>query len=165
MPDIDIEIAKKSWREAPDNHIAEAMSNLDSYNQQVRDIIRQEAETRFGQSFELKVVNASHEKSRKVMLWFLFALGCLLHILFSAEGIFYGWNWNHPVYIFSVMTAYATPGIILSIIVFAPILHKISSKPHPQFHILKCVIGAVYAGFAFRVLFVLMTQSQNLNDL
>lgn len=88
----------------------------------------------------------------KAMLWFLLAGGCLLHILFSAEGIFYPWNWTRPITVIAIMIGYATPGILFSIIGIVPFFHYTLPKPRPKLPKMKHVVWSVYVGFAIRIL-------------
>ena len=59
MPDIVIEAAKKSWADAPDEHLKQAIESLENYDQQIRAIIIKEAENRFGEAFVAGTINKS----------------------------------------------------------------------------------------------------------
>ena len=87
----------------------------------------------------------------KSKLWLPLVGGCLLHILFSAEGIFYRWNWNYPVTVISVMIAYAIPGILISIICIVPFFHYFLPKPRPKLPRMKHVVWSIYIGFGIRL--------------
>jgi hypothetical protein len=62
MQNIDIEIARKSWREAPDSHIDQAINNIKDYDTLIKDIIIEEAEKRFGKTFVLETLNDSTQQ-------------------------------------------------------------------------------------------------------
>ena len=46
MSEINIEIARQSWNNAPDEHVCKAVNNLDDYDTKVRGIILEEARKR-----------------------------------------------------------------------------------------------------------------------
>lgn len=59
MQDIDIQAASKSWRNAPDEHLTQAVKNLNDYDPSVSDIIIKEAKNRFGDEFVMLNANSS----------------------------------------------------------------------------------------------------------
>ncbi len=88
----------------------------------------------------------------KATLWSFLAVGCLLHVLFSAEGVFHGWSWNNPFFCFSMMVAYAAPGILVSIGFIAPLIRFFLPTPRPKVYKMEHVVLSVYLGFAIRML-------------
>lgn len=88
----------------------------------------------------------------KVILWTLLVVGCLLHVLFSAEGIFHPHNWDYPFTICSMMVAYAAPGILVSIAFIPPFIRYFLTKPKPKAYKMEHVVLSVYLGFAIRML-------------
>jgi len=85
------------------------------------------------------------------ILTILFVVVCLLHVLFSAEGVFYPWNWQNPKLVIANMVGYALPGILLSIVVILPFLHLTLPKPRPRLPRLKHLVWAVFLGFGIRL--------------
>lgn len=59
MPDFDSEAAARSWRDAPDNHVLQAMKQIDNYEPAARDIIIAESQRRFGHTIEPQAVRVS----------------------------------------------------------------------------------------------------------
>lgn len=62
--DINIEDAQRSWRNAPDEHLSQAVKNTEDYNPQVRAIIIEEAKNRFGKDF---VTESTLDDKKKVL--------------------------------------------------------------------------------------------------
>lgn len=97
----------------------------------------------------------------KAALWSLLAVGCLLHVLFSAEGVFHPWNWDHPIAVFGIMVGYATPGILVSIMGIVPFFHYSLPKPRPKLPKMEHVVWSVYVGFALRMFTHFLSATQN----
>ncbi len=97
----------------------------------------------------------------KAALWSILAVGCLLHILFSAEGIFHPWNWSRPIVVFGLMVGYATPGILASIMGIVPFFHYSLPKPRPKLPKMEHVVWSVYVGFALRMFSHFLSAVQN----
>jgi len=95
----------------------------------------------------------------------LLAIGCTCHILFSAEGIFrqdgmiLPWKSQYPVALLASMAGYATPGIVLSIIVFLPVFHYLSPSPRTRLTGIRHVNYAVFVGLAIRLSWYLVEPS------
>lgn len=102
-------------------------------------------------------VATSPDKTRtrnpsKAALWMLLLVGFLVHILFSAEGIFYRWNWEHPDLVIANMVGSGTARILGSLVFILPVLHYLSSKPRPKNPKMQHVVWSVYLGFAVSVI-------------
>jgi hypothetical protein len=93
---------------------------------------------------------------RNRALWILLIGGCLLHVLFGGGGIGRGWDWDSPISVFILMTAYALPGVLLSIIFIVPLFWAGRSRQQFTWRNLRWVVWSVYIGFGIRMLSYLL---------
>lgn len=88
-------------------------------------------------------------KNKNIVLVML--IGILLHILFSAEGVFAPYNWSRPFFAIGIMISYAFPGILVSIVIFTPLVHIFHKKPGSKMFNIKNIIISIYLGFIIRL--------------
>jgi len=86
------------------------------------------------------------------MLWGLLLVACVLHALFSREGIYYPRSWANPLNEFVLMMMYALPGIGLSIVCFVALFWGLTARPRPKRAPLAYYVWAVWLGLLFRLL-------------
>ncbi len=134
-----------------DNIVCKACKMLLEEESQVIEVVESNVETKIPTAKILPQAGADKGLS-KAALWSLLVVGCLLHILFSAEGVFHGWSWDYPFYCFSIMAAYATPGVLVSIAFIPPFIRYFLTKPRPKIYKMEHVVLSVYLGFAIRML-------------
>lgn len=85
MQNIDTEIARRSWANAPDKHVKHAIENISDYNPQVINTIISEAKKRFDHLDELKIAQTlanpkkRYEGTRRIGYW----LGMLVFTLIA----------------------------------------------------------------------------------